>query len=139
MDRDKALWVLRDMMTVKEAIDHLIEEPFSPRETMHLMDEVSKYIDKHSDIRALFDDESDYQIIEMALETYQRWIDQKIVAVLNDFDGSFRYVVTRWLGDSSLVVCAEPITQDQHEARKNYPYTDAVEPYRVSALLRLLR
>lgn len=137
MNRNKNLWIVRDMMPVKEAVEYLIEELFTPRDTLMLMDEVSKYIDKYQDYRDLFEND-DYTILEIELETIQREIDDRIVVGLDDLEGSFRYVVTEWLGDTSLVVLVDPITPDQHEASKNYPYSTAFEPHRVSDIFGLL-
>lgn len=137
MSQNKHLWVVRDMMPIQEAIGYLIEESFSPKENMLLMDEVSKYIDKDRDLRELFD-EGDLTVLELELESYQREIDERIAAGLSSIDGSFRYVVTDWLGDSSLVVLVTPFTSEQHEASKNYPYSTAIEPYRFSDILGLL-
>lgn len=138
MSRDRALWVLRDMMPIKEAIDYLIEETMVPKETMTLMEDICRYIDRHSDIRALFDEEEDFTVLELQLESYQRMIDDKIILGMDGCDATFRYVVNQWLGDTSLVVSADPITKDQHDASKNYPYSTSLEPRNVSSILRLL-
>lgn len=109
ISRDKNLWIVRDALEVKEIIESLIEEKLTPREYPEVMDIVSEYVDKSTNVD--IDISSDTLLIaSMQLEHYQLLLDAIIQGCLTRSIETLEYEVKAWLGDTCVAVAVRELS-----------------------------